>query len=87
VQFPTSGKTLEKPNQKISKGKSMNKEAEFYTPNELADRWRVHPTSIYNLVQDGELAALRIGKKTTRRPALRIPFEAVETYEARQLRK
>lgn len=65
----------------------MEKQADFYTPSELADRWKVHPNSIYNLIQDGELTALRIGKKTTRRPAIRIPFDTVEAYEAKQLRK
>lgn len=65
----------------------MNKEAEFYTPNELADRWKVHPNSVYSMIQEGELTALRIGKKTTRRPAIRIPFDSVAAYEAKQLRK
>jgi len=45
------------------------------TPRELADRWQCSSQHIYNLVKDGSLRAIRIGK------LIRIPADAVEAFE------
>ncbi len=53
----------------------------------VADRWGVHPNFIYTLIANGDLPHLRIGKPGTKRPVLRIPVEALESWEKSQLEK
>ena len=45
------------------------------TAVELAERWRVQPWAIYELVRDGRLRALRIGRR------VRFRISDVEAYE------
>lgn len=53
------------------------------TVKELAALWRCSPCHIYDLIADGELAAVQISKG---RAKTRIPESAAAEYVARQLR-
>lgn len=46
----------------------------FYRPDEIADHFRVSKAEIYKQIQNGDLAAIRVGSSRV----LRIPREAVE---------
>lgn len=46
-----------------------------FTPRELAERWQCSDQHVYNLVRDGTLPAIRLGK------LIRIPAQAVEAFE------
>jgi excisionase family DNA binding protein len=52
--------------------------AKYYSVRTLAEKWDVSRTHIYNMIEDGELIALRIGS------AIRIKPEDVEAYEEGQ---
>jgi excisionase family DNA binding protein len=53
-------------------------EPRVMTPAMLAERWNVRPRFVVKLIEDGELAAFRIGT------LWRVTAEALEEYEARQ---
>jgi excisionase family DNA binding protein len=57
----------------------------FFSPKELAKRWRVHANCVYGLIRANSLPVVKIGKESSRRPAIRIPLEAVKAYEAKKL--
>ena len=48
----------------------------FLTPKELAARWRLGRSTVYELLARGELPYYRLGK------TVRIALADVETYEA-----
>ena len=48
---------------------------DFYTPQELADRWKVSAKTILRMAESGDLASIRVGKK------IRIPAHALSTVE------
>ena len=48
---------------------------EYYTPKELAEKWKLSPRTIERFVQRKELPALRIGRQ------LRFKKEWVDNYE------
>ncbi|RCH65482.1 DNA-binding protein [Streptomyces sp. SDr-06] len=55
---------------------------------EVAAALGVHPATVYRLIEDGELKAVRSGRPrkqgtTTRGGAIRIPTEALEAHLAR----
>ena len=45
------------------------------TPEELAERWRVSPDTIYRSLQSGKLKGFQVGRQW------RITLEAVEKHE------
>src|SRR5262249_27882173 len=49
----------------------------FLSPNGLADRWGVARRTIYEMLQDGRLAHMRVGR------AVRIPLSTIEDHERR----
>ena len=53
----------------------------YLTPNEIAARWRVSGLTVRNIVNRGDMEALKIGT------AYRIPIEEVERYEAIYLKR
>jgi excisionase family DNA binding protein len=48
----------------------------FLTPRELAARWRLGRSTVYELLARGELSYYRLGK------AVRIALADIEAYEA-----
>lgn len=52
---------------------------EIYTVQELAERWKVHPITIYRLLESRELPGIKIRK------AWRISAATVEAYEQNTL--
>jgi excisionase family DNA binding protein len=48
----------------------------FLTPQELAARWRLGRSTVYELIARGELSYYRLGK------TLRVALADVEAYEA-----
>ena len=48
---------------------------DFYTPQELADRWKVSAKTVLRMAESGDLASIRVGKK------IRIPAHALSTVE------
>ena len=49
--------------------------ARHFTAKTLADRWALHPSTVYRLIEKGDLPCLRIGG------AVRVRLEDVEEYE------
>ena len=49
-----------------------------FTPDSLADRWEVSPTTVRNMCEQGRLSHFRLGK------LYRIPADAVEEIETCQ---
>ena len=49
--------------------------AQILTPEELAERWRVSPKTIYRSLSAGKIKGFQVGKQW------RIPLEAVENFE------
>lgn len=49
----------------------------FYTAEEVAERWRVTPDTVYKLVRSGSLKAFRIQR------SIRIKEEDIEAFEER----
>jgi excisionase family DNA binding protein len=47
----------------------------FLTPREVADRWQMGRSTIYEIIARGELPFYRLGK------SIRIALEDVEEYE------
>lgn len=47
--------------------------SELLTPDEVAERLRVTSRQVHNLIAQGELSAVRIGKRT-----VRVPRHAVD---------
>lgn len=52
----------------------------LYRVKDIAERWSVHPATVYRLVESGELPALRFGKG---KGTLRISGEAINAYVAK----
>lgn len=52
---------------------------EPFTVPELAERWKVHPITVYRLLEKRELPGFKIGK------AWRISAATVEAYEQNTL--
>ncbi|WP_370315958.1 helix-turn-helix domain-containing protein [Roseivivax marinus] len=50
-----------------------------YTPDSLAERWRVSAETVRQLCRRGVLAHFRVGRM------YRIPADAVDEYEARKV--
>ena len=50
------------------------------TPDQVAAIWGCSPNHVRNLINQGELQAFRLGKRL-----LRIPAEAVDEFEQRQI--
>ena len=48
---------------------------DYYTPQELADRWKVSARTVLRMAESGDLASIRVGKK------IRIPAHALSTVE------
>jgi len=48
---------------------------EIFTVNELAERWKCTPLTVYRMVESGKLKCFRIGQ------GIRIPQAEVERYE------
>lgn len=53
---------------------------EYTTVRATAKRWKVSPMTVYRMVEDGSLRAIRVGGR-----AIRIPVNAVEEYEKNNL--
>ena len=51
----------------------------LWTVAELAIRFRVSKMTIYRLIKDGELSAMRVGR------SFRVPDAAVKAYEKRPI--
>tara|TARA_S200002703_G_scaffold129158_1_gene116131 strand:+ start:498 stop:785 length:288 start_codon:yes stop_codon:yes gene_type:complete len=47
----------------------------FYTPQELADRWKVSARTVVRMTEAGDLPHIKVGKK------IRIPAHALATVE------
>jgi excisionase family DNA binding protein len=58
----------------------------FFGVSDIAERWGVHQNFVYNLIKGGELPCLKIGNAGTKRPVIRIPLEALEAWEAKNLK-
>ena len=48
---------------------------DFYTPQELADRWKVSSRTVVRMTEAGDLPHIKVGKK------IRIPAHALATVE------
>ena len=48
---------------------------DFYTPQELAERWKISAKTVLRMTESGDLASIRVGKKT------RIPAHALSAVE------
>lgn len=48
---------------------------DFYTPQELAERWKVSAKTVLRMTESGDIASIKVGKKT------RIPAHALSTIE------
>lgn len=46
----------------------------FYTPEEIAQRFKVQKRTVYGWIRDGKLKAIRIGN------LLRVPEEALQQF-------
>ncbi|RZQ64367.1 helix-turn-helix domain-containing protein [Amycolatopsis suaedae] len=51
---------------------------EFFTVKQVADRLKIHRSTVYRAVKSGELSALKFG--TTSKGALRLPGWAVNAW-------
>lgn len=49
--------------------------SDFYTPQELAERWKVSAKTVLRMTESGDIASIKVGKKT------RIPAHALSTIE------
>jgi excisionase family DNA binding protein len=47
-------------------------ETKFLTVNQTADRWQCHAHSVRNMIDRGELKAVKIGKRS-----IRIPLQSI----------
>ena len=56
----------------------MAEKDEIYTIQELSDRLRVHPTTIYRLLRQGRLPAFRVGSNW------RFSRAAIEQWQSSQ---
>ena len=57
----------------------MNEQRTYYTPKELADKWRMSDRTIRRLCQSGAILSLRFSQLG--RVLYRIPVHAVEKFE------
>ena len=48
----------------------------FYTVEEVAEKFKVSPATIYSYIKSGKLAAKQFGRR------FQIPFSAIEKYWA-----
>jgi hypothetical protein len=55
--------------------------APYVTPPELAKIWKVAPEKIIKLIRDGDLAAVNLAARGSRRPRFRISQAAIEAFE------
>jgi excisionase family DNA binding protein len=60
-------------------------ESPYLTVPEVAGRWRCSLKTVYNMIDDGVISALRVGNLAKARPAIRILQATVEAYERKQL--
>ena len=49
----------------------------YYTPREAADRLRLHPYTVYELVKQGKVRAVRLGRR------ILIPEAAIRELDSR----
>lgn len=52
----------------------------FLSIEEIAELLQISTTAVRRIIKTGELPAIRIGKKLTKRPAIRIDMNDLETY-------
>lgn len=55
-----------------------------YKPPQLAEKWGVHTSKVYDFIRSGELRAYDISSATSKRPQWRIPPDAVIEFEERR---
>lgn len=53
---------------------------ELLVAKQVAERLNVHISTVYRLIESGDLRAHRFGGGTQRRRGVRIPASAVEAY-------
>jgi excisionase family DNA binding protein len=56
---------------------------ELLTPTEAAERLRVHPEQVRNLIRRGQIEAVNVGTGP-KRPLYRIPPKAIDTFLSRR---
>lgn len=56
--------------------------ARLYDIPETCELLRMSKTKVYELIGDGELEAVDVARKGSRRPHLRIPDTAIQAYIA-----
>ena len=54
---------------------------EMLTPPEAARRWRVKPSKVVAWIEAGELRAIDVSNRGSRRPRYRIPLDAIHAFE------
>ena len=54
----------------------------YLSVKDAAKRYGLNPRTIYKEVESGRLQALKIGEPGTKRPAIRIPVQSFESWEA-----
>lgn len=59
----------------------METGAAVLTPPQLAKRWRVKVTKVLGWIRSGELRAINLATKATRKPRWKIRAEDVEAFE------
>jgi excisionase family DNA binding protein len=56
----------------------------YYTPPELAKRWRTGADKVRQWIADGELRGIDLSARRGGRPRWRVPLEAVLEFEQRR---
>ena len=56
----------------------------YYRTPDLCRRWGVGPDKIHAFIRDGELEAVNVATKGSRRPQWRVTAEAIRDFEARR---
>ena len=56
----------------------------YLTPPELAKLWRVSPEKVIAMIRGGQLAAVNLASRGSRRPRYRISRDAIRAFEQGQ---
>jgi excisionase family DNA binding protein len=56
----------------------------YYTVNQIATRFGLHFKTVYQMIDRGDLPAIKINP-TSKRPVVRVPAAALEEWERAQL--
>jgi len=64
---------------------TIQAEDEQLTPEEVAEHLHIDKTTVYDMLREGQIGHVRVGKLRSKRPAIRIPRSELNLYIQRQL--